>query len=189
MLGGQRPLSFDGTMDSSPDVVQRDAASPDNNTSDVPSRDGLVDHSTTASSSQAAPAAPSTEVHTPSTDAPTAVASSLTPDIRVLAADVERESEKVRSFYAAGEALNWEDGAPSHTFHEYLEPTLEAPVEEDEEHDPYDFLYSPLLLPESVLMFHSLPTDPDVDSHPPSLHQGLEASLRCIAIVQGKKQN
>jgi hypothetical protein len=134
MLGGQRALSFDGTMDSSEEVAQRNATSADNNASISKTPVGATD---------AAPAAPTIELHTPSTVTPAADAPALNPDIRVLAADVERESEKVRSFYAAGEALNWEDGAPSHAFHEHLEPTLEAPVEEDEEHDPYACLYDP----------------------------------------------
>lgn len=59
------------------------------------------------------------------------------PDIRVLAADVEKESQKVRSLYAVGEGLHWEDGA-RHSYCEVLEPTPEAPSE-DYDNDPYGF--------------------------------------------------
>ena len=49
------------------------------------------------------------------------------PDIRVMEADVDKESQKVRSLYAAGDdALRWEDGAlPS-----FEEKPTHAPIEE-----------------------------------------------------------
>ncbi|KAM0251111.1 hypothetical protein ACHAQJ_008317 [Trichoderma viride] len=52
------------------------------------------------------------------------------PDIRVLASEVEKESQKVRSLYGVGDAINWEDGA-RHSYCEPLEPTPELPAEED----------------------------------------------------------
>ncbi|KAH6606671.1 tbc domain-containing [Trichoderma cornu-damae] len=54
----------------------------------------------------------------------------LPPDIRVLASDVEKESQKVRSLYGVGDAINWEDGA-RRSYCEPLEPTPELPAEED----------------------------------------------------------
>jgi hypothetical protein len=59
------------------------------------------------------------------------------PDIRVLASDVEKESQKVRSLYGVGDAINWEDGA-RHSYCEPLEPTPELPAEEDG-NDSYGF--------------------------------------------------
>ncbi|GFP52604.1 TBC domain-containing protein C1778.09 [Trichoderma asperellum] len=52
------------------------------------------------------------------------------PDIRVLTSDIEKESQKVRSLYGVGDAINWEDGA-RHSYCEPLEPTPELPAEED----------------------------------------------------------
>ncbi|KYK55257.1 TBC domain protein [Drechmeria coniospora] len=57
------------------------------------------------------------------------------PDIRLLSADVEKESQKVRSLYQAGDALHWEDGA-RHSFCERLEPTPEMPTEESTDGPP-----------------------------------------------------
>ncbi|PFH61659.1 hypothetical protein XA68_16748 [Ophiocordyceps unilateralis] len=56
------------------------------------------------------------------------------PDIRVLSADVDMESQKVRSLYESGDGLRWEDGA-RHSFCDRLEPTPEVPSEEAA-HDP-----------------------------------------------------
>ncbi|KAL6908380.1 putative TBC domain protein [Trichoderma evansii] len=52
------------------------------------------------------------------------------PDIRVLTTEIEKESQKVRSLYGVGDAINWEDGA-RHSYCEPLEPTPELPAEED----------------------------------------------------------
>lgn len=52
------------------------------------------------------------------------------PDIRLLASDVDKESQKVRSLYGVGDAINWEDGA-RRSYCEPLEPTPELPAEED----------------------------------------------------------
>ncbi|TPX07879.1 uncharacterized protein E0L32_010454 [Thyridium curvatum] len=54
------------------------------------------------------------------------------PNIRVLSVEVERESQKVRSLYESGEALNWEDGGQSSSLGERLEPTAELPSQGDE---------------------------------------------------------
>ncbi|KAK2597956.1 hypothetical protein QQS21_005872 [Conoideocrella luteorostrata] len=61
------------------------------------------------------------------------------PDIRVLSPDIEKESQKVRSLYETGDAINWEDGA-RFSFCEHLEPTPEVPAEEDPL-DPYAFSF------------------------------------------------
>ncbi|KAH7192034.1 uncharacterized protein B0J16DRAFT_52899 [Fusarium flagelliforme] len=53
------------------------------------------------------------------------------PDIRVLAADVEKESQKVRSLYTVGDGSRGEPGR-RHSYHERLEPTPEVPSEENE---------------------------------------------------------
>ncbi|KAL7941700.1 rab-GTPase-TBC domain-containing protein [Trichoderma barbatum] len=52
------------------------------------------------------------------------------PDIRLLASDIDKESQKVRSLYGVGDAINWEDGA-RRSYCEPLEPTPELPAEED----------------------------------------------------------
>lgn len=62
-----------------------------------------------------------------------------TPSVRVLSADVERESQKVRSLYEVGDAINWEQGAPGPaSAGERLSSTPEGPVDEGK-HDTYDF--------------------------------------------------
>lgn len=65
-----------------------------------------------------------------------------TPSVRVLSADVERDSQKVRSLYEVGDAIKWEQGAPAPaSTGERLSSTPEGPVDEDK-HDTYDFLGS-----------------------------------------------
>ncbi|KAH8899568.1 RabGAP/TBC [Thozetella sp. PMI_491] len=59
-------------------------------------------------------------------------ASPTPPSIRVLSADVERDSQKVRSLYEFGEGVNWQDGAPGLSLGERLEPTEEVPSDEEE---------------------------------------------------------
>ncbi|KAF4950839.1 hypothetical protein FGADI_7930 [Fusarium gaditjirri] len=54
-----------------------------------------------------------------------------TPGIRVLAADVEKESQKVRSLYTVGDGSRGEPGK-RHSYCERLEPTPEVPSEENE---------------------------------------------------------
>ncbi|KAK2041163.1 TBC domain-containing protein [Colletotrichum somersetense] len=58
-----------------------------------------------------------------------------TPSIRVLSADVEMESRKVRSLYESGEGLRWEDGGRPSDVGEHLDATAEYPTEEFE-NDP-----------------------------------------------------
>lgn len=63
------------------------------------------------------------------------------PDIRVLAADVEKESQKVRSLYDVGDSPYGEPGS-RRSYCERLEPTPEAPSE-DNDNVPYGFLAVP----------------------------------------------
>ncbi|KAF6798214.1 tbc domain protein [Colletotrichum musicola] len=49
-----------------------------------------------------------------------------TPSIRVLSADVELESRKVRSLYEPGDSINWEDGARPSDVGERLESTPQS---------------------------------------------------------------
>ncbi|KAI0479099.1 TBC domain-containing protein [Xylariaceae sp. FL0804] len=77
-------------------------------------------------------ATPPTEYHNHAL--PEAVAGSPTsprarqpPSIRLISAEAEKESQKVRSLYESGEGLNWEDGQG-----ERLAPTAEVPSDVDE---------------------------------------------------------
>ncbi|CAM1503974.1 Fc.00g015650.m01.CDS01 [Cosmosporella sp. VM-42] len=63
------------------------------------------------------------------------------PDIRVMEADVEKESQKVRSLYTAGDGPYGETGT-RHSYCERLEPTPEAPSEEND-NDPVHGHLSP----------------------------------------------
>ncbi|OTB04320.1 hypothetical protein M426DRAFT_58747 [Hypoxylon sp. CI-4A] len=54
------------------------------------------------------------------------------PSVRVISADVEKESQKVRSLYEPGEGLSWEEGARRSSIDDRLQPAAEHPVEEDE---------------------------------------------------------
>jgi hypothetical protein len=78
------------------------------------------------------------------------------PDIRVLAADVEKESQKVRSLYTVGDGSRGEPGK-RRSYCERLEPTPEVPSEENEL-DPYGFpLTSQLYSSRTVAMLTRLP--------------------------------
>ncbi|KAL0940780.1 tbc domain protein [Colletotrichum truncatum] len=65
-----------------------------------------------------------------------------TPSIRVLSADVEMESRKVRSLYASGDSINWEDGGRPSDVGERLEPTSEN-LTDEAENDPVAELQRP----------------------------------------------
>ncbi|GKT57242.1 TBC domain-containing protein [Colletotrichum tofieldiae] len=69
-------------------------------------------------------------------------ATMTTPSIRVLSADVEMESRKVRSLYETGEGLRWEDGGRPSDVGERLEAPDECPTEEFE-NDPVAELQPP----------------------------------------------
>lgn len=92
----------------------------------------------------------------PSTTAETASQTAMkTPSIRVLSADVELESRKVRSLYASGDSINWEDGARPSDVGERLDPTLGSPTDEAE-NDPYGFLLAQFRAGTGMLTFVSL---------------------------------
>ncbi|EMT68192.1 hypothetical protein FOC4_g10012603 [Fusarium odoratissimum] len=71
-----------------------------------------------------------------------------TPDIRVLAADVEKESQKVRSLYTVGDGSHGEPGK-RHSYCERLEPTPEVPSEENELDPVPNHLSPPWQMPAS----------------------------------------
>lgn len=66
----------------------------------------------------------------------------LPPSIRVISAEAEKESQKVRSLYESGEGLQLGDGDVPWPLGRVLEPPLEAPSDADG-NDAYDFLDSP----------------------------------------------
>ncbi|KAF6784295.1 tbc domain protein [Colletotrichum sojae] len=61
-----------------------------------------------------------------------------TPSIRVLSADVELESRKVRSLYEPGDSINWEDGARPSDVGERLESTPQSPMHATENDAEYE---------------------------------------------------
>ncbi|KAI8151228.1 TBC domain-containing protein [Colletotrichum sp. SAR 10_70] len=72
----------------------------------------------------------------------TSQAAMKTPSIRVLSADVELESRKVRSLYASGDSINWEDGGRPSDVGEQLDASSENPTDETE-NDPVAELQPP----------------------------------------------
>ncbi|KAK1971381.1 TBC domain-containing protein [Colletotrichum sublineola] len=77
-----------------------------------------------------------TEVMTAATTAESVSQVTMTtPSVRVLSADVEMESRKVRSLYESGEDLRWEDGGRPLDVGGHLDATAEYPTEESE-NDP-----------------------------------------------------
>lgn len=126
MFGGRRAgaLGLDGTND----VGRANVSAPSTPThSHARSSSTSVDRieslaAAAASPSPSASASPSNPSLAPRAQPP--------PDIRLLASDVDKESQKVRSLYGVGDAINWEDGA-RRSYCEPLEPTPEVPAEDD----------------------------------------------------------
>ncbi|KAI1135268.1 rab-GTPase-TBC domain-containing protein [Hypoxylon sp. FL0543] len=56
----------------------------------------------------------------------------LPPSVRLISAEAEKESQKVRSLYESGEGLNWEEGTRQSSIDERLQPSAEHPREENE---------------------------------------------------------
>ncbi|KAI0882452.1 rab-GTPase-TBC domain-containing protein [Annulohypoxylon maeteangense] len=54
------------------------------------------------------------------------------PSVRVISAEAEKESQKVRSLYESGEGLNWEDGAERSSIDGRPQPLVEHPPRENE---------------------------------------------------------
>ncbi|OLN95314.1 TBC domain-containing protein [Colletotrichum chlorophyti] len=101
-----------------------------------------------------APDTTATEASTTDTVADSASQVTMaTPSIRVLSADVEMESRKVRSLYESGDGIRWEDGARPEDVGERPDPPAENP-KEDTENDPYGFLFGPSRSPKHVANLH-----------------------------------
>ncbi|KAF7543555.1 hypothetical protein G7046_g9976 [Stylonectria norvegica] len=95
----------------------------------------IVDASQPQSQSQSRSSADTKHTDIPETETDARDASSPAlmppPDIRVLAADVEKESRKVRSLYTVGDGPHGETSM-RHSYCERLEPTPEAPSEDND---------------------------------------------------------
>jgi hypothetical protein len=128
MFGGKRAtMPSDGATDLSTSA----AALADGNNNASEERPASLDRTI---SDEASHERPSPSLSAADTSHRAAIAHPI-PDIRILSPDIEQESQKVRSLYQTGDAINWEDGA-RFSFCEHLEPTLEVPAEEDSQ-DPY----------------------------------------------------
>ncbi|KAI0096496.1 rab-GTPase-TBC domain-containing protein [Daldinia grandis] len=55
----------------------------------------------------------------------------LPPSVRVISAEVEKESQKVRSLYESGEGVKWEEGARRSSIDERVQPSAEDLSEEN----------------------------------------------------------
>ncbi|KAF3070563.1 hypothetical protein GL218_00139 [Daldinia childiae] len=55
----------------------------------------------------------------------------LPPSVRVISAEAEKESQKVRSLYESGEGVKWEEGARHSSIDERIQPSAEDPSEEN----------------------------------------------------------
>ncbi|KAL6885217.1 putative TBC domain protein [Trichoderma longibrachiatum] len=131
MFGGRRAgaLGLDGTNDvagggnvSAPSTPTRSHARSSSTSVD------RIESLAAAAAAAAAPASPSASA---SASNPSLVPRAQPPpDIRLLASDLDKESQKVRSLYGVGDAINWEDGA-RRSYCEPLEPTPEVPAEDD----------------------------------------------------------
>jgi len=106
-------------------------------------------------------------------------ASSAVPGIRVLAPDVERESQKVRSLYDSTESVDWNDGGWASTLVELAQATVDDPSSRGAHNDPYGFLeLDPVRIPFLGTDRPSPPRQSDPSSHrspsegalPPSGH-------------------
>lgn len=75
-------------------------------------------------------------------------ASPAVPRLRVLAPDVERESQKVRSLYDSTESIEWNDGGRASTLVELPQAAVDDPSSRGEHNDPYGFLeFDPVRFP------------------------------------------
>ncbi len=103
------------------------------------------------------------------------------PDICVMAAELERESQKVRSLYSAGDAIRWEDGARS-SLGERPQSIIEEVSAEQEQQDSYEFRDFPksLYLP-SESADPTASTQLTYPSHPVRKHSRLRRILLAAA--------
>ncbi|PON20435.1 TBC domain-containing protein [Trichoderma gamsii] len=123
MFGGRRagPLGLDGASDAARGDALRSDAFPSAPSTPTHARSGSASASIDRLESYAGANASNPALRAPLPPPP---------DIRVLTSEIEKESQKVRSLYGVGDAINWEDGA-RHSYCEPLEPTPELPAEED----------------------------------------------------------
>ncbi|KAH6656398.1 hypothetical protein BKA67DRAFT_154612 [Truncatella angustata] len=158
MLGGKRPSKHHATMSGDSGIAQH-AGAPATPVkgqraprafplaSSPPSNPLNVDGASPSILAENEEAITSQRPMTPppllNADAPaTPKSSQRQPSIRLISAEVERESQKVRSLYEPGEGLRWEDGGRVSSFGECLEPTVEVPSDVDE--NAYGFLDYPV---------------------------------------------
>ncbi|KAI2466831.1 TBC domain-containing protein [Annulohypoxylon bovei var. microspora] len=80
------------------------------------------------------------------------------PSVRLISAEAEKESQKVRSLYESGEGLNWEEGARRSSVDERLPPSAEHPPRENENDAPNEQAGSPSPISASI----SSPQDRDL---------------------------
>ncbi|KAF9870172.1 tbc domain protein [Colletotrichum karsti] len=118
-------------------------SAPDTSAILAAANDSNVPETKTETETQAMNEATATEPSATEIAAETASQTAMAaPSIRVLSADVELESRKVRSLYASGDSINWEDGGRPSDVGERLDSTLETPTDEAE-NDPVAELQPP----------------------------------------------
>lgn len=101
-------------------------------------------------------------------------ASSAVPSIRVLAPDVEKESQKVRSLYDSTEKVDRNDGGRVSTHVELPQATVDDPSSRGKENDPYGFLE---LDPVHISFFGADSLDPLRHSSPSNRPSPSEGAL------------
>ncbi|KAH8907014.1 hypothetical protein BR93DRAFT_937931 [Coniochaeta sp. PMI_546] len=101
-------------------------------------------------------------------------ASSAVPSIRVLAPDVERESQKVRSLYDSTESVDWHDGGRVSTLVELPQAAVDDPSSRGEQNDPYGFLE---LDPVCITFYGADSLDPFRHSSPSSHRSPSDGAL------------
>ncbi|KAI1388804.1 TBC domain-containing protein [Hypoxylon trugodes] len=80
------------------------------------------------------------------------------PSLRVISAEAEKESQKVRSLYESGEGLNWEEGGRHSSIDERLQPAAEHPLDKNENDAASDKAGNP------IPTLASISLQPDNDS-------------------------
>ncbi|KAF4461638.1 hypothetical protein FALBO_11558 [Fusarium albosuccineum] len=162
MFGTHDVVALDGTADQKKDENANAPATPNHDESD----DGRATPTPTPTTTTAPTLTPTPTTPTRATTPTTPVSQSLPrpsdesndmntsesradagspqdlmspPDIRVLAADVEKESQKVRSLYTVGDGSRGEPGK-RRSYCERLEPTPEVPSEDNELDPAHDRL-------------------------------------------------
>ncbi|XDG03327.1 hypothetical protein ABKA04_002942 [Annulohypoxylon sp. FPYF3050] len=91
------------------------------------------------------------------------------PSVRVISAEAEKESQKVRSLYESGEGLNWEEGAGRASIDGRPKPLVEHPTREDENDALSELAGNPIPLSASI----SSPQDKEM-RHQHELAGGIE---------------